>query len=583
MVIWKPISVCVMILLASAVGRAETPAEQLQSFFEEEWQYQLIESPTTASYLGDKRYNDRWPDVSLQAISKRNQHARGVLLRLDEFSRLDLPSGDRLNLEILRRQMALDLEEDTFEWFLVPLNQREGIQDESSLADAIGFQTVKDYEDWIARLKSFPQYMDQTIELMRAGIGARMIQPQVVMQRVPAQIKRQIVDDPESSLYYKPFKSFPPDIAASDRERLEREAKAAIRDLVVPAYRKFHDFFQREYFPGCFQGVGAWQLRRGTEFYAFLARKHTTTSLTPKEIHEIGLTEVARIRAEMERIQRTVGFNGTLRQFFEHLRTSPQFYFTDPNDLMTAYRAFCKRVDPQLTRVFKKLPRTPYGIEAIPEHMAPDTTTAYYRPPAADGSRPGAFFVNLYKPETRPKYEIAALSLHESVPGHHLQIALATEMTDVPEFRKHSHFTAFVEGWGLYSESLGEEMGLYDDPYSKFGQLTYEMWRAVRLVIDTGIHSMKWSREEAIEYFKENAAKSELDIINEVDRYIAWPGQALAYKIGELKIKQLRKRAETRLGGKFDLRVFHDVVLQNGAIPLDVLEQVVDDWIAKTQ
>ena len=308
--------------------------------------------------------------------------------------------------------------------------------------------------------------------------------------------------------------------------RLAGEAQEVIRERIVPAYRKFFGFFEREYFPACLKDIGAHQLPRGQEFYAHLARKHTTTKLTPNQIHEIGLREVERIRSEMEQIKRQVGFDGSLAEFFQHLRSAPQFYFTDPNDLMTAYLAFCKRVDPQLTRVFKKLPRIPYGIEAIPAHMAPDTTTAYYRAPSADGSRPGTYFVNLYKPETRPKYEIAALSLHEAVPGHHLQIALATELEDVPEFRKHSHFTSFIEGWALYSESLGDEMGFYDDPYSKFGQLTYEMWRAVRLVVDTGMHSLKWTRSQAIDYFKDNAAKSELDIINEIDRYISWPGRA---------------------------------------------------------
>ena len=568
-----------IVVLFPVLGWAQSPSDQLKTLLEEEWEYNLRESPTMASSLGDKRYNDRWPDVSLAAIAKRYEHQRELLRRLTEFDSTRLTSVEKLNLDLFRRQVDVELEEYPYLWHLVPLNQRDGIQDESSLTGSIPFLTVKDYEDWLARLRTFPVYMDQTISLMRSGIEAKMVQPQVVMRRLPAQIKRQIVEDPATSLYYKPFKTFPPDMAVADRERLQREAQAAIRDQIVPAYRKFLGFFEREYFPACMKGTGASHLPRGEEFYAFLARKHTTTKLSPREIHELGLSEVRRIRAEMERIKTDVGFQGSLVEFFEHLRTSPQFHFTDPNELMTAYLVFSKRVDPLLTRVFKKLPRIPFGIEAIPAHMAPDTTTAYYRPPAADGSRPGTYFVNLYRPETRPKYEIPALSLHEAVPGHHLQIALATELEDVPEFRKHSHVTAFGEGWGLYSESLGEEMGLYDDPYSKFGQLTYEMWRAIRLVVDTGIHSLDWSRDKAIEYFKENAAKSELDIVNEVDRYIAWPGQALAYKIGELKIKELRQRAEKKLGAAFDLREFHDVVLRNGAIPLEILEQQVDQWI----
>ena len=571
-----------MTLLTGSVW-GQTPSEQLHELFDSEWQYHLREAPNEASYLGDKRYNDRWPEMSLPAIMRRHEHQRGTLKRLTEIDATKLDAVDRLNLDLFRRQLTVDLEEVSFQWYLAPLNQREGIQDESSLADALTFQSVKDYEDWLARLRAFPVYMDQTIALMRAGIAAGMVQPQIVMKRLPAQIKRQIVEDPTASLYYKPFKSFPAEILAADRDRLQREAQAAVREQIVPAYRKFLGFFEREYFPSCLQGIGAWQWPRGGEFYNFLVRKFTTTNFLPSEIHEIGLAEVKRIRVEMERIRQQVGFAGTLSEFFNHLRTAPQFYYSDPNDLMAAYVAFCKRVDPELPRLFKKLPRIPYNLEAIPMQIAADTTTAYYRPPAADGSRPGTFFVNLYRPETRPKYEIAALSLHEAVPGHHLQISLATEMEHVPEFRKHSHFTSYVEGWGLYSESLGDELGLYDDPYLKFGQLTYEMWRAVRLVVDTGMHSMKWSREQAIQYFRDNAAKSELDIVNEVDRYIAWPGQALAYKIGELKIKELRQRATVRLGNRFDVRTFHEIVLGNGAVPLEVLERIVDEWIAQQQ
>ncbi len=577
---WISFTVCWCV---SVSAFAATPAVQLHQLIDEEWELGLQEAPTFATHLGDKRYDDRWPDVSRAAIDRRHAHQQSVLQRLRAIPTNDLSPMDRLNFRLYERQLVMDLAGYPFQSFLMPLDMRSGIQDEGSLADVIAFDAVSDYEAWLKRLRTFPTYMEQTITLMRDGIQARIVQPQIVMQRVPAQIRRQIVDDPTASLFYKPFKSFPASIPAADQERLRAAAKQAVTQHIVPAYRKFLAFFEAEYMPRCFENVGAWQLPQGGPYYAYCARQFTTTELTPDEIHEIGLQEVARIRGEMERVMRSVDFEGSLLEFFEHLRTSEKFYYRDPQDLLHAYQAFCKQVDPQLPKLFKTLPRIPYGVEPVPEHMAPDTTAGYYRPPAADGSRAGAFFINLYKPEARPKYEIAALSLHEAVPGHHLQIALATELSEVPMFRRQTSFTAYVEGWALYGESLGDEMGLYTDPYSKFGQLTYEIWRAIRLVVDTGLHHKRWTRQQAIDYFKQNAAKTELDIVNEIDRYIGWPGQALAYKIGELKIKALRKQATEQLGAKFDLREFHDVILGGGALPLDVLQTEVETWIAKQQ
>ena len=576
-------SVLVFTALLTGPAFAQSPSERLNKLFDDEWQFTLREAPTFASELGDKRYNDRWPDASLQAIHRRHEHQLKLLKTLDGFEASSLSRDDQLNLRLFRRKLQMETGQFRFNWHLVPLDHRQGIQDENSVADSMDFSTVKDFEDWLARLRAFPVYVDQTIALMRAGVAAGMVQPQIVMRRLPTQIRRQLVEDPVQSLYYKPFKKIPDSFPSAERERLEREAQAAIRELIVPAYRKFLGFFEREYFPACQLEVGASRRPQGQEFYAFLARRQTTTDLTPRQIHDLGLSEVGRIRAEMEAIKVKVGYQGTLAEFFEHLRTAPEFRFTNAGDLLTAYQAFSKQVDPHLPKLFRKLPRIPFGIEAIPEHMAPDTTTAYYRPPSADGSRAGTYFVNLYKPEKRPKYEIPALSLHEAVPGHHLQIALAAELENVPEFRRHDLTTAYVEGWALYAESLGDEMRLYDDPYAKMGQLTYEMWRAVRLVVDTGMHSLEWPRDRAIQYFKDNAPKDELDIVNEIDRYIAWPGQALAYKIGELKIKELKRRARSQLGDKFDIREFHDIVLQNGAIPLDVLEEIVNEWLAEKQ
>jgi uncharacterized protein (DUF885 family) len=562
-----------------ATTNANDTTRALNTLFDAEWEWTMRENPTFASTLGDRRFNDRWPDASLEAIERRQQHRLQTLARLKTIDRARLSPADQLNYDLFRKDLENDIQEYGFRLYLMPVNQRGGIQSADELTELLRFQTVKDYEDWITRLRTFGPYVDQTLALMREGVRARMLWPKVTLQRVPAQLDRQLVARPEDSNFYKPFKQFPNDISEADRARLSQAGREAVAQSVIPSLRRLKEYFVSDYLPASFDQVGVWQWPNGAEAYAFLARRYTTTNMTPEQIHEKGLSEVARIRAEMQKVMAQVGFKGSLKDFFKKLRTDEQFYYKTPEELLEAYRATAKRIDPNLVKVFKTLPRMPYGVTPIPATIAPDTTTAYYQQGSPDGSRPGYYYVNLYKPETRPKWEMMALSLHESVPGHHLQIARAMELGEIPKFRRYGGYTAFIEGWGLYSESLGEDMGLYDDPYSKFGQLTYEMWRAVRLVVDTGMHYYKWDRQRAIDYFLDNAAKTELDVTNEIDRYITDPGQALAYKIGELKIKELRARSHAALGDSFDVREFHDIVLGSGALPLDVLERNVDEWI----
>ena len=572
-----PVATTFMLLVAGLP--AAEPVDAFRQLVDENWQWQLKERPTFATYLGDTRYNDRWPDVSLEAVGRRHRYRQALLRKLDAIDPDDLPADERLNYALFRHGVRLTVEADRYRWHLLPMTARGGIQDASSRADVIAFRTAKDYDDWIKRLEAFPAYIDQTIELLEQGARERRVHPKSVMRRVPAQIARQIVDDPARSLFFKPFRNFPDSIPPRRQRQLTGQARRAIGERVVPAFRRLQAFFNKTYLPACFDRAGVWQVPDGKQLYAFRARRFTTTELTPEAIHEIGKREVKRIRVEMQKVISRVKFKGSFAEFLEFLRTDPQFYYKNSNDLLAAYREVTKRIDPKLVGLFRRLPRVPYGVEPIPMHLAPDTTTAYYRPPSADGRRAGTYFVNLYRPEVRPKYEIEALSLHESVPGHHLQIALAMELDNVPEFRRFGGYTAFIEGWGLYAESLGVELGLYKDPYSKFGQLTYEMWRAVRLVVDTGMHYFKWTRREAIDFFAANTAKTLFDIENEIDRYIAWPGQALAYKIGELKIQELRRRAEKQLGDQFDIREFHEVVLARGAVTLDLLEEQVMAWL----
>jgi prolyl oligopeptidase len=423
--------------------------------------------------------------------------------------------------------------------------------------------------------------IEQTMARMERGRKEGYMPPKILMERIPDQLAQQTVENAEDSPFFGVFESIPDTISEEDKVRLHSSAKEIIDDAIVPAYRDFSRYFDKTYLPASRESIGVSELPNGEAYYEYKARLFTTTQMTPDEIHRLGLDEVKRIRDEMQLIIDELEFDGDFADFLHFLRTDPQFYYDDPDDLYEAYLATCKRIDPELVKLFGKLPRMPYGLRPIPDNIAPDTTTAYYRGPAADGSRAGYYYVNLYRPEVRPKYEIEVLSVHEAMPGHHLQIALAQELEDVPNFRRYSGFTAFVEGWGLYSEALGYDLGLYKDPYSRFGALTYEMWRAVRLVVDTGMHYKGWTRQQAIDFFKDNAAKTELDIVNEIDRYLIMPGQALAYKIGQLKMLELRKKAEQALGNDFDIRAFHDELLGAGAIPLEVLETRMNRWLTR--
>jgi uncharacterized protein (DUF885 family) len=389
------------------------------------------------------------------------------------------------------------------------------------------------------------------------------------------------VDDPAQSAMLRPFQSFPPGVEPAAQEALKAAAARAYQGAVAPAYRRLLEYLESRYIPAARETIAARDLPDGEAWYAFSVRQMTTTSLAPAEIHRIGLDEVRRIRAEMDGVILKTGFEGTFQDFVAFLRTDARFFFERAEDLLVAYRDICKRVDPELPKLFATLPRLPYGVVPVPSYAEKSQTTAYYEPGSPSAGRPGRFFANTYDLRARPKWEMEALALHEAVPGHHLQIALAQELPDMPEFRRHGFYTAYIEGWGLYAESLGREMGFYEDPYARFGQLTYEIWRAIRLVVDTGMHALGWTREQAIAFFNENAGKAEHDIVVEVDRYIVWPAQALAYKIGELKIQALRKRAAAALGPRFDLRRFHDEVLGAGALPLDVLDARVEAWIAR--
>lgn len=555
-------------------------AERLHQLFQLDWEYTMRENPEFATEVGYPGLNDRWSDSSLEAIARQKRELRAPLAVIQSIRRDRLSAADQLNYDLFKYRAEQAIAAARFPGEFMPLNQMGGVQqDLARILEIAPRRTLKDYQDRLARLQTANRVIEETLVLLRKGLAEGLTPPRITLRDVPQQVKNQMVDDPEKNPILGAFKNFPETVPAAERVRLREQAIAAVKEKINPAFARLHDFLVNEYLPQARESIALTALPDGEAWYAHNVRASTTTRMTPEEIHRLGLSEVKRIRGEMEKVIATTSFKGSFEEFLNFLRQDPQFYYTDKEDLLRGYRDICKRIDPELAGLFGNLPRLTYGVLPVPSYAEQSQTTAYYQPGSLEAGRPGIYFANTFALHTRPKWEMEALSLHEAVPGHHFQIALAQELTEVPEFRKHGGHTAFVEGWGLYAESLGYEMGFYKDPYMKFGQLVYEMWRAIRLVVDTGMHTKGWTRQQAIDYFMANASKNEHDITVEVDRYIAWPGQALAYKIGQLKIRELRTYAERELGERFDVRKFHDQVLSNGSLPLETLEQRIKAWV----
>ncbi len=555
-------------------------SEKFHELLEDQWEKGIVDHPEWATRLGDNRFNHKLNDVSYEMVIKRQGENRELLQKVEEIDRSKLDKEDQLNYDLYIDGIKQNINGYVFLSYLIPIDQMGGIQiGFAGISDYMPFKTINDYNNYISRLTAFPQKVSQTIDLMKRGLDLGWLPPKVVLSSVPEQIRSQFETPFEDSPLFKPFLEFPESIPVNEHQKLITHVQNALEADVYPAYQLLYTFFTEEYLPQCRESIACSDFPDGSDYYQYQIKSYTTTDLTAEEIHQIGLKEVARIRKEMDVVIKGSDFDGNFDEFLTFLRTDPRFYYTSEEELLDGYRAICKKADAQLPKFFGRLPRLPYGVKAIPDYQATASPTAYYYSGNQKAGRSGYFMANTYKLETRPKYEMEALSIHEAVPGHHLQIALAQELDNIPMFRRYAGYTAFVEGWGLYSEKLAEEMGFYDDPYSKFGQLTYEMWRACRLVVDTGMHAFGWTRQEAIDYMASNTAKTKNDIQVEIDRYIAWPGQALAYKIGELKILELRSRAEEELGNNFNIRDFHDIVLGSGAVPLDVLEKHIEEYI----
>ena len=572
----------------AAAEQTQAPAEkvaQLEQMYTDYWEQSLKRNPIQATFVGDPRYNDLLPNFYSQQYRDENTaFNEGWLEKFTAIDPGNLDGQARLSYDIMVRSLQLELEGTQFRTDLMPLNQFFNVAGMfaqlGSGTSAQPFKTVADYDNWIKRASHAPELFAQMQTNMREGLRSGISQPKVLMEKVVPQLDALIANKPEDTLFWKPIANLPKDFSAADKKRLTAEYRQLIATQLMPAYRELRNFVNDEYLPGCRETFGLQPIPNGEALYAYNVKTATTTDMTPAQIHDIGLAEVARIHGEMEKVMAQVGFKGNLQDFFKFMDTDARFHFKDEKALLDAYNALRVKVDAGVPKLFAVTPKAKFEIRPVEAFRAKSAAGGEYQGPSEDGSRPGIFYVNTFDLPTRKTWDAEDLFLHEAIPGHHFQIALQQELQGVPAFRRFGGQTAFIEGWGLYSESLGKDLGVYTDPYSYFGRLQGELWRAVRLVVDTGLHSKGWGRQQVLDYMFANSSVSEPDAVAEAERYIAWPGQALAYKIGQLKISELRTRAETQLGDKFDIREFHDQILKDGSLPLSVLDAKIDRWIA---
>ena len=583
----KKSEIVALLLLASTLvtprlllGQSvESRRKALNAILAEVWEDRLRTSPEFASSIGDNRYNDQLSDYSIKAYNEQLARGRAYLVRISEVDTAGLTGQEKLSSDLMVRELVNEQDEARFKTWQMPLNQFSGLHTElPQLPDLLGFKTVKDYDDWIARLHKMPAALQQITDNMSLGMEEHRMPPKYLLEKVLVQVNAIATLKPADSPFARPLKKFPGTLSANEQERITRETLDAIARDVLPAYVRLSRFVEHQYIPQGRIEPGAWSLPDGDAFYAFSVRRSTTTSLTPDQIHQIGLAEVKHDEEKMLAIAKKLGF-GDLKSMQAAIARNPKLHPASREALLAAYQGYLDQMKPRLPQLFGRLPKAPLTVEAMPSYIEKDQAAAFYQHGTPDGSRPGKVVINTYNATSRSLADVEAVAYHEGLPGHHLQISISQELQGLPEFRKHTYYTAYTEGWGLYSERLGKDVGFYQDPYSDYGRLEADIWRAIRLVVDTGVHSKHWTRDQMVDYFRQHSAIDETNIQAETDRYIAWPAQALGYKIGQLKLISLRAKAQEALGPKFDIRAFHDQVLESGALPLDLLEGRITAWI----